>query len=76
MRYEWHTVWCGKHSLALISTLVDLGVKHEHKVMSPETDKEQHIMYSFQLELGLDYLNTEKGDEELKLGFQAKLRLG
>lgn len=33
-------------------------------------------MYSFQLELGLNYLYTEKGVEELKLGFQAKLRLG
>lgn len=33
-------------------------------------------MYSFQLELGLYYLYTEKGAEELKLGFQAKLRPG
>lgn len=81
MRTECHRVWCGKQSLALfsvttVSAVVDFGVKCEHKAMSPERYKEQHIMYSFQLELGLNYLYTEKGVEELKLGFQAKLRLG
>lgn len=34
MRSECHRVWCGKQSLALVSALVDFGVKCEHKVMS------------------------------------------
>lgn len=76
MRSECRRFWCGKQSLALVSSLLVFGVKCEHKVMSPERDKEQHIIYSFQLELDLNYLYTEKGVEELKPGFQAKLRLG
>lgn len=48
--------------------------KSQHTVMSPYRDKEQHSMYSFQQEL--NYLHTDKGVEELKLGFQEKLKLG
>lgn len=76
MRSECHRAWCGKQSLALVSAVVHFGAKCEHKMMSLGRHEEHHIMCSFHLELGLNYLHTDKGVEELKLGFPAKLRLG
>lgn len=67
MRSECHRIWSSKQSLTLLSAVVDFRVNCEHKVMSPERDEEQHIVYSFQVDLDLNSLYSEKEVEELKL---------
>lgn len=59
--------YSSKQSFILLSAVVDFGVNCEHKVMFPERDEKQNIMYAFQLELDLNSLYSEKKAEELKL---------